>query len=365
MEQKNLDQFMEHVSKESCLLKDEDGNTALMSAVLANKLKYVDTLLSLGSNPDQKNNIKLSPFIAAAANGHTQVFKKLLEYGPDINQVNRFGGTALLPSSEKGYLEVVQLAIDAGVPVNHINNLGWSALLEAVILGDDGFLYQDIIRELVVAGADINQKDNSNKNSIEYAKLQGKVNIIKILKQNSENNEMDIVRSYIRNNTYELALKKLNEMSETSEVLFYKGQIYERLGDYQQAKKYYQAGLSYDNQFYFYLAQLSRKMFKEDQALHYFNEAISQDQTGYFMYHKSNYLRDTGKHEEAVEIMTELLLEQPKRVDFMFHKANSLKTLGKYQAALTEMELASEIEPTNQLYTNYVEELKAYINDTL
>lgn len=72
-----------------------------------------------------------------------------------------------MPSSEKGYLKVVQAALRAGVPVDHVNRLGWTALLEAVILGDGGFLYQEIVLELMRAQADVTITDFSGKNALD------------------------------------------------------------------------------------------------------------------------------------------------------------------------------------------------------
>ncbi|MFD1733280.1 hypothetical protein ACFSC4_22260 [Deinococcus malanensis] len=38
--------------------------------------------------------------------------------------------------------------------MNHVNHLGWTALLEAVILGDGGKVHTEIVRELLIHGAD-------------------------------------------------------------------------------------------------------------------------------------------------------------------------------------------------------------------
>lgn len=153
IQENQLEKLEEHLkNKESIHLLDSMERSPLMHAVLANNLAMTGLLIEAGANPNQKDATELSPFIAAAANGFDEVFQLLLTAQPELTSVNRFGGTALLPSSEKGYLKTVQLAIGAGVPVNHVNRLGWSALLEAVILGDGGFLYQDVIRTLVAGG---------------------------------------------------------------------------------------------------------------------------------------------------------------------------------------------------------------------
>ena len=110
----------------------------------------------------------LSPYLCAGANGFNEIFKLAIASGADRNSVNRFGGTPLLPASEKGFLRTVRVCLAAGIPVDRANDLGWSALLEAVILGDGGRLYGDVIEALVEAGADQHLKDRDGKSSLEH-----------------------------------------------------------------------------------------------------------------------------------------------------------------------------------------------------
>lgn len=50
------------------------GQSPLKIAVLNNNLALSSILLNYGFNPNQKDNTKLSPFIAAASNGFDQTF---------------------------------------------------------------------------------------------------------------------------------------------------------------------------------------------------------------------------------------------------------------------------------------------------
>ena len=169
---------------------NEEGQSPLHLAVLNNNIEVAALLLQKGFNPNQKDNNQLSPLIASAANGLDEMFELLLLYHPDLKQVNRFGGTALLPSSEKGFIKVVQKALDAGVPVNHQNRLGWTALLEAVILGNEGFLFRDIIEELVSHGADVKIKDFDSLSGIDYAEKRNSQFILPILEKEITEKEM-------------------------------------------------------------------------------------------------------------------------------------------------------------------------------
>ena len=326
--------------------------TPLMVATLNNKKGMVSLLLDFGFDPSQKDVNELSPFVGAAANGFDDIFELMCLYKPDPKQFNRFGGTALIPSSEKGYLSTMQKALDYGVPINHQNRLGWSALLEAVILGDGGYLYQDIIRELLVHGADTSQRDFEDKSSLDYAK-QNNQEDIEMMMTAVVDDEFTLIRSLIRKSHYTDALFELLKMETSNQQVFYLGMIYEALNDDAAAEYYYKSGLENDIQFAFYLAQLYRKQNKVEKAIEAFNIGSNNE---YLQYHLSNYLRELNRHEEAINVMDSLLKNNPKRVDYMFHKANSLRTLNQHKKAYEEMVKAYEIMPNNELFREHSEQ---------
>lgn len=338
-------------------LTDETGRSLLMLAVQQNDLSMVKTLLAFGADVNQRDNTQLTPFICAAANGFDEIVREILKTGTaDLALVNRFGGTALLPSSEKGYLKTVQLCLTAGVPVNHVNRLGWSALLEAVILGNNGFLYQDVIRELVQHQADSTQVDATGKNTRDYAHEAGHDELIAILdKQEVLEESFTKIRSYLRHDELTKALKVLKTLDQTNlTVLYYLGYTYQRAKDYPKALEYYKKGWLKDEQFAFYVGNSYRMMGATEQALQVYDQAIATDQSFFYRYHKSNFLRELGRHEEAVQLMDNLLADYPERVDFYFHKANSLRSLNRHQEAIQAMERAVQIDPENPLFSEHL-----------
>lgn len=338
-------------------LTDEAGRSPLMLAVQRNNLILVKELLAFGSDVNQRDNTQLTPFICAAANGFDEIVSEILQSGrADLASVNRFGGTALLPSSEKGYLRTVQLCLAAGVPVNHVNRLGWSALLEAVILGDGGFLYQDVIRELVQHRADVAQTDGTGKNALDYAKDTGNESLIAIVeKKEVEELIFREVRTYLRKGELIQALKVLEAQEQTDlEVLYYLGYTYQRLKEYPTAISYYKKGWKKSEQFASYVGNSYRMMGDIDNALQTYDQAIKEDQSFFYRYHKSNFLRELGRHEEAVKMMDNLLKDYPERVDFYFHKANSLRSLNRHQEAITAMKRAIQLDPENPLFSEHL-----------
>lgn len=335
-------------------LVNDQGQSPLHLAVLGNRLEVAALLLQAGYDPNQRDNNLLSPFIAAAANGFTEMFELLLQFSPNLKQVNRFGGTALLPSSEKGFIRVVQLALTAGVPVDSINRLGWTALLEAVILGNQGFLYRDIVAELLEHGADPSLVDYAGKSARDYAPM--------LLE--GETRGFADVKSDIRRNRFYQALVSLLKREESLEQIYYLAYTYEQLKQYEAAKAYYKKGLAADPQFAYYLANLAKKSGAVDEALGYFKLGATLDGSDFYPYHQSNYLRELGRHAEAVQLMADLLQKNPQRVDYMFHKANSLRTLGNHQEAHDMMVEASRIQPTNQLFQEHLNESQQLMERT-
>ena len=96
-----------------------------------------------------------------------------LAAGADVKDTNRYRGTALIPAAHHGHVEVVQLLLTTAIDKDHVNNLGWTALLEAVILGDGGPTHTEIVRRLVMAGADVAIADRDGVTPLEHAKRRG------------------------------------------------------------------------------------------------------------------------------------------------------------------------------------------------
>ena len=332
---------------------DATGKTLLFHAVKANQFDLAKALLDKGADPNVREETMLTPWLFAGSNGLHDLLELMTHYHPKLDDANRFGGTALIPSSEKGFLATVRVAIEAGVPVNQQNSLGWSALQEAAILGNDSYLFAEIIRLLLAHGAKVSLTDFEDKTARDWALVHGHTQIVALLDtpSASEASEQALVDA-VYSGQYEAALALINE-APSAEHDFWKGFVYELQADYQTALAIYEAAyLTYkDEQFLFYQAYALRKLQQPSQALAAFDLAIErQPDTFFYLYHKSNYLRELGRHEEAVAAMDQLLAKDPARYDYLFHKANSLRTLGRHEEAVTAMQQARQASPTNPLY---------------
>jgi uncharacterized protein len=87
----------------------------------------------------------------------------------------------LIPAAHHGHPEVVRELLKTGIAVNHVNRLGWTALLETIILSDGGAVHQDILAQLIAAGADVNLADAEGASPLTHAKRRGYTKMVEML----------------------------------------------------------------------------------------------------------------------------------------------------------------------------------------
>ena len=106
-----------------------------------------------------------------------------LENGADVGSLDSYNGTGLIRAADRGHVEIVRVLLTSGTDVDHVNNLGWTALLEAIILGDGGPRYREVVRLLVEEGdADPNLPDAEDVTPLQHAEGRGYEGISEILR---------------------------------------------------------------------------------------------------------------------------------------------------------------------------------------
>lgn len=181
----NMGKALELVSGGASLeARDAENRTALLLATHANLAGIAAALIKAGADVNAKDNIHDTPFLYVGAEGRNDILKLILATGKaNLRDTNRYGGTALIPAAHHGHPETVRLLLDTAIEVDHVNNLGWTALLEAVILGDGGPVYQEIVKLLLAGGANAEIADNDGVTPLAHAKSRGFTEIARTIEQ--------------------------------------------------------------------------------------------------------------------------------------------------------------------------------------
>ena len=161
--------------------RDTQGRTALLLATHRNATEAARILIESGADVNAMDNISDSPYLYAGAEGRLEILRMTLDHGADLASVNRYGGTALIPAAHHGHVETVRELLQTATDIDHVNNLGWTALLEAVILGDGGPVYIEIVRLLLEAGANAEIADHDGVTPLVHAKQRGYAEITELL----------------------------------------------------------------------------------------------------------------------------------------------------------------------------------------
>ena len=162
--------------------RDARGRTALLAATHANHVAVARRLIAAGADVNAKDDIEDSPFLYAGAEGRLEILKMTLSAGADLRSTNRYGGTALIPACHHGHVETVRALLATGIDVDHVNRLGWTALLEAVILGNGGRPYVEIVGLLLARGAKPNLADRDGVTPLAHAERRGHREIVRLLR---------------------------------------------------------------------------------------------------------------------------------------------------------------------------------------
>lgn len=164
--------------------RDKDQRTALLVATRANAVEAARALIEAGADVNAKDTIYDTPFLYAGAEGRLDILKMILATGKaNLTDRNRYGGNALIPAAHHGHPETERELLKTRIDVNHVNRLGWTALLETIILSDGGAIHQDIMAQLIAAGADVNLADGEGVPPLAHARQRGYAGMVEMLER--------------------------------------------------------------------------------------------------------------------------------------------------------------------------------------
>jgi uncharacterized protein len=163
--------------------RDKAQRTPLLVATRANAIDAARVLIESGANVNAKDNIRDTPFLYAGAEGRLEILRMILKAGANLKDTNRYGGNALIPACHHGHPETVRELLKTDIDVNHINRLKWTALLETIILSDGGPTHQDILAQLIAAGANVNIPDGDGVSPLAHARQRGYAEMVAMLQK--------------------------------------------------------------------------------------------------------------------------------------------------------------------------------------
>ena len=161
---------------------DARHRTPLHVAVYQKQHDAARALIRLGADPNKLDTDRYDIITIAAVANDVPMLRIAIEGGGNPKAVtSRYDGTALIAAAHLGHAEIVRMLIKAKAPLDHVNNLGWTALIEAIVLGNGGSRYQDTVKALVAAGANLNLADQSGATPLTLAKGRNYPEIVRIL----------------------------------------------------------------------------------------------------------------------------------------------------------------------------------------
>jgi len=153
-------------------VRDNNSEIPLMYAAEHGHKEIVQVLLAAGANVNIVNNHGVTSLMDASHNGHVEIVQMLLTAGADVNIRNNDDGlTPLMYASHDGDVEIVQMLLTAGAgeSINIQTNWGHTALMIASLMIESLKCYKEVVQVLIVAGADVNIRDNNGQTAIDVA----------------------------------------------------------------------------------------------------------------------------------------------------------------------------------------------------
>lgn len=153
-----------------------DGKTALHLAARRGYHEIVKLLLQKKANLEERDNLGRTVLMSALELGKAKTSKYLIRKGAELEATDKEGNTALMVIVIEGNNELVSHVVKKGALINKTNQDGSTALILAV---KDEQLAN--VKLLINSGADVNMKDKQNKTALDYAKEKHLLNIIHYL----------------------------------------------------------------------------------------------------------------------------------------------------------------------------------------
>jgi ankyrin repeat protein len=167
-----------------------DGATALMAAAAHGHIEVVKLLLAAKANVEARAKYRETALILAAREGRAEVVEALLRSKAKVNAKMAGSRTALLEASDRLHLRIVKALVAAGASVNAKPGPGPLLFACSRVYADwarreawpvDHSARIEIVRELLAAGADVNEVTAEGMTPLSTASMDGFLEVVKEL----------------------------------------------------------------------------------------------------------------------------------------------------------------------------------------
>jgi len=168
--------YLWHLSLQANNFKVGDPDSNLLNASKYANIKANEEALEAGADINTGKNIKRTPLMLAAKEGHLQVVNLLIAKGADVNAKADTSTSAIFLTTNP---DIVQALIKGGADVNIKTKYGTTPLMMATNL--------EIVKLLVENKADVNAKDSSGSSVLHSAVRNNNYEIVKYLIEKGAN----------------------------------------------------------------------------------------------------------------------------------------------------------------------------------
>jgi hypothetical protein len=163
--------------------RNDNMITPLMLAAINSDHDSVQTLLSIGANPNHQEAKGLTALmIAANQEDGLEVIQDLLNYGVDPSLANTYGQTALMLASSRGYADIVGVLLARGARYDQVSTIGKIALFYAAKEG-----HTAVVKKLLEPMRDDQETMKYVSDAINVAKQFNHTECVDILGQHKKN----------------------------------------------------------------------------------------------------------------------------------------------------------------------------------
>jgi len=148
---------------------------AIHQAVFQRSLDAVRIALDAGEPVDTLDRSKRTPLFYAAKDGELAIAEELIRRGADVNSCDQSLKTPLHFAAAAGHSDLIEILIKNGAKVDSQDSFGNSPLSDAVFESKGRC---EIIRQLILAGADKNLKNHSRVSPLTLAESISNYNIV-------------------------------------------------------------------------------------------------------------------------------------------------------------------------------------------